>query len=173
MASASSPHGEQERLAAILRNFKVQGIPYLRCQGRLRTHPAQAMRRIAQNKPPKSGKFFEGFDARRPGAKASGAKSLVHLSHFVRSRQLECYQLVHCKQAMSKSSGNLPERRPSSGEVDLPASTKPPRYCKKGASGVGLQARFLEIRFSGVQLSGRTFRGCFAGMKKDARWGVL
>lgn len=39
--------------------------------------------------------------------------------------------------------------------------------------GAGLQARFLEIRFSGVQLSGRTFRGCFAGMKKDARWGVL
>ncbi len=135
MASASSPHGEQERLVTILRNFKVQGIPYLRCQGRSRTRPAQAMHRIAQNKPPKSGKFFEGFDARRPGAKASGAKSLVHLSHSVRSRQLECHQLVHCKQAMSKSSGNLPERRPSSGEVDLPASTESPRCCKKGASG--------------------------------------
>lgn len=39
--------------------------------------------------------------------------------------------------------------------------------------GVGLQARFLEIRFSGVQVSGSTFRGCFAGMKKDARRGVL
>ena len=171
MASSSSPHGEQERLATILRNFKVQGIPYLRCQGRSRTHPAQAMRRIVQNKPPKSGKFFEGFDARRPGAKESGAKSLVHLSHSVRSRQLELHQLIHCKQAMSKSSGNLPERRPSSSEVDLPASTKPPRCCKK--RGVGVRVCFPEIRFPWVQLSGSTFRGCFAGMKKDARWGVL
>ena len=39
--------------------------------------------------------------------------------------------------------------------------------------GVGAQARFLKMCFSGVQLSGSTFRGCFAGMKKDARWGVL
>ncbi|MFR1168435.1 MAG: hypothetical protein ACLSDQ_13150, partial [Adlercreutzia equolifaciens] len=39
--------------------------------------------------------------------------------------------------------------------------------------GVGAQARFLKMRFSGVQLSGSTFQGCFAGMKKDARWGVL
>lgn len=168
MASASSPHGEQERLAAILRNFKVQGRSHLRCQGRSRTHPAQAMRRIAQNKPSKSGKFFEGFDAKRPGAKASGAKSLVHLSHLVRSGQLECHQLAHCKQATSKSSENLPERRPSSGEVDLPASTEPPRCCKK--RGVGVRVCFPEMRFSGVQLSGSTFLGCFAGMKKDARW---
>ena len=169
MASSSSPHGEQERLATILRNFKVQGIPYLRCQGRSRTHPAQAMRRIVQNKPPKSGKFFEGFDARRPGAKESGAKSLVHLSHSVRSRQLELHQLIHCKQAMSKSSGNLPERRPSSSEVDLPASTKPPRCCKKGRRGTSV---LPEIRFPWVQLR-EHFRGCFADKKKDARWGVL
>ena len=39
--------------------------------------------------------------------------------------------------------------------------------------GVGVRVCFPEIRFSGVQLSGSTFRGCFAGMKKDARWGVL
>lgn len=157
MASASSPHGEQERLAAILRNFKVQGRSHLRCQGRSRTHPAQAMRRIAQNKPSKSGKFFEGFDARRPGAKASGAKSLAHLSHSVRSRQLECYQLVHCKQAMSKSSGNLPERRPSSSEVDLPASTESPRCCKKGASGYECVSRRYVSR--GCSSRGALFGG--------------
>lgn len=157
MASASSPHGEQERLVTILRNFKVQGIPYLRCQGRSRTRPAQAMHRIAQNKPPKSGKFFESFDAKRPGAKASGAKSLVHLSHLVRSGQLECHQLVHCKQAMSKSSGNLPERRPSSGEVDLPASTESPRCCKKGASGYECVSRRYVSR--GCSSRGALFGG--------------
>ena len=146
-----------------LRDFKVQGIPYLRCQGRSRTHPAQAMRRIVQNKPPKSGKFFEGFDARRPGAKESGAKSLVHLSHSVRSRQLECHQLVHCKQAMSKSSENLPERRPSPGEVDLPASTEPPRCCKKGRRGTSV---FPGDTFLGGAALGEHFSGVFRGHEK-------
>ena len=88
-----------------------------------------------QNKPPESGKFSESFDAKRPGAKASGAKPLVHLSHLVRSRQLECHQSIYCKQAMSKSLENLPERRPSSGEVVLPASAEPPQCLQKGRRG--------------------------------------
>lgn len=171
MASASSPHGEQERLAAILRNFKVQGRSHLRCQGRSRTRPTQAMRRIAQNKPSKSGKFFEGFDAKRPGAKASGAKSLVHLSHLVRSGQLECHQLAHCKQATSKSSENLPERRPSSGEVDLPASTEPPRCCKKkGRRGTSV---FPGDALLGGAALGEHFFGVFRGHEKGRTVGAL
>ena len=39
--------------------------------------------------------------------------------------------------------------------------------------GVGVRVCFPEIRFPWVQLSGSTFRGCFADMKRDARWGVL
>lgn len=39
--------------------------------------------------------------------------------------------------------------------------------------GVGARVCFPEIRFSEVRLSESTFLGCFAGMKKDARWGVL
>ena len=167
-AAPPRPTGSRRGWRRFLRDFKVQGISYLQCQGRSRTHPAQAMRRFAQNKPSKSGKFFESFDAKRPGAKASGAKSLVHLSHLVRSGQLECYQLVHCKQAASKSSENLPERRPSSGEVDLPASTEPPRCCKKGASGYECVSRRYVSR--GCSSRGALFWGCFAGMKKDARW---
>ena len=132
------------------------------------------MRRIVQNKPPKSGKFFEGFDARRPGAKESGAKSLVHLSHSVRSRQLECHQLVHCKQAMSKSSENLPERRPSPGEVDLPASTEPPRCCKKGRRGTSV---FPGDTFLGGAALGEHFSGVFRGHEKGRPvgrpWGAV
>ena len=128
-------------------------------------HPPHTQSRISREQASKrkSGKFFEGFDARRPGAKESGAKSLVHLSHSVRSRQLECHQLVHCKQAMSKSSENLPERRPSPGEVDLPASTEPPRCCKKGRRGTSV---FPGDTFLGGAALGEHFSGVFRGHEK-------
>ena len=64
---------------------------------------------------------------------------------------------------MSKSLENLPERRPSSDEVDPSASTEPPRCCKKGRRSTGA---FPENVFLGGAALGEHFSGVFRGHEK-------